>query len=806
MNFTRILYVLLLPALLCISCMTPETQNQLQDSQFDPAQEEPSPAVISSPRAPTVINRDPMTVPKGYYDKGIVTFSGETSPWEMAAGIHDPSVKGVEILVEWKTIEPREGIYDWSSIDETIALWGSVGKYVTIRLVSANQNTHITPQWFFDTYKVRRIAQGLTTDFERREPWFESGPAAELTKDRPLVIDRLTSMQSIRNGLMLKTDTGRLSAGKRYGFQFDYRVVDDGSLTLRVSSVKAGAAGTREYVMEGRTDMTGLESWTVDLGPYDDYTFQLISNEGHIVIDNLSIHEITSSYRGNVGFPNYFDPIFKQKWEQVVTKMAERYDTNPHVDTIVVTGYGRWGEINLEGDEIGARDDQWLWVKWSEPSYLDHVQWAAELYKRLFPSKRLRMVAGGFSISSMTDHEMLYWRVMNMCNSLGIEMKLNGLQEGFGIWRETMFSYGAHRFKHDEDFGIVLETAGQIYRNTTGVDGIPTGHPISLLNRALIDGVDTLYLYGPDILSRNIRKHFHYTTEQMGAEVFTQFYNLHGLYNTANETWGPAPVAFTDIWNGIYHTKWTQTAHPHRHTVSYDIIDGRHVIETTSDSRSGIIEYDIDGRLRYSGMYGAVFHVTYLDRGTDSFALKADDHTAGSATLGVITKTDTNQWITRSFFITPFLQSKRNHGEDDHVIIFIDDLGDGTESIHKVEVDHVPAAEWKTETLIDRVRTAAYEKIPYGTAAELSITLESETSTSLSYLDIPIQASSDLNEYRLAQVSVYGTLDGKEELITEKDYFWARDADEIPIPIATGKPYESLRIVLYTPVGSWAGM
>ncbi len=135
-------------------------------------------------------------------------------------------------------------------------------------------------------------------------------------------------MQSIRNGLMLKTDTGRLSAGKRYGFQFDYRVVDDGSLTLRVSSVKAGAAGTREYVMEGRTDMTGLESWTVDLGPYDDYTFQLISNEGHIVIDNLSIHEITSSYRGNVGFPNYFDPIFKQKWEQVVTKMAERYDTN----------------------------------------------------------------------------------------------------------------------------------------------------------------------------------------------------------------------------------------------------------------------------------------------------------------------------------------------------------------------------------------------------------------------------------------------------------------------------------------------
>lgn len=786
--------------ILLTGCMTATQETASREVIVEKTvQEAPQPVKSLPGPSPIVENAyETLVVPEGYYDNGIVTFSGESSEWEIAAGIHDPSVKGVEVLVEWRQVEPVEGTYDWSLIDDAIRMWGSVGKYVTIRLVSANQNTHITPGWLFDTYKVRRIAAGLTTDFERRESWYELGSAGERTKEEGFVLDRLTSLRPSGQGLLLSTDVGRLSAGRRYGFQFDYSVIEDGRITLQVSSKKAGTSGSKSYTLDGKRGDSGLESWTVELEPYDDYVFSLISESGSIVIDNLSIHEITSSYRGNVGFPNYFDPIFKEKWENLITRMAERYDSNPHVDTIVVTGYGRWGEINLEGDDVGERVDQWLWVKWSEKSYLDHVQWAAELFKRLFPNKTLRMVAGGFSISSMTDQEMLYWRVMNMCNSLGIQMKINGLQEGFGIWKETMFSYGAHRFKNDPTSGIVLETAGQIYRNITGVDGIPTGHPISLLNRGLIDGVDILYLYGPDILSRNINKHFHYMAEQMGAELFTQLYNLHGLYNTANETWGPAPIGYTDIWNGIYHTKWTQTTSPHRYEVTYDIIDGHHVIQTTDSSRSGVIEYDIDGRLRYSGMYGAMFHLTYYDEGTDTLTIEADDYNLGRVVLKEIRKQDTKSWVTSSIPITSLLDSRRNRGEDDHVIIVVDDQGDGTESIHRVELDFIPAAEWQTESRKDIAHTDQYELVTYGQSSELLIPLDPGTATSLAFIDIPVWASENLSEYRLALASVYGTINGDEQLITEKEYFWARDKDRIPLPIATGRPYEALRVVLHT--------
>lgn len=42
--------------------------------------------------------------------------------------------------------------------------------------------------------------------------------------------------------------------------------------------------------------------------------------------------------------PEYDDPIFLQKLEGFLMKMAERYDNNPNVAFIDIGHFGMWGE------------------------------------------------------------------------------------------------------------------------------------------------------------------------------------------------------------------------------------------------------------------------------------------------------------------------------------------------------------------------------------------------------------------------------------------------------------------------------
>ncbi|NBV20928.1 MAG: DUF4832 domain-containing protein [Proteobacteria bacterium] len=56
---------------------------------------------------------------------------------------------------DWAKLEPREGEYDWSPVEETLAAWGDLGRVCNLGVMCANSHSQlpgglVTPQWVFD--------------------------------------------------------------------------------------------------------------------------------------------------------------------------------------------------------------------------------------------------------------------------------------------------------------------------------------------------------------------------------------------------------------------------------------------------------------------------------------------------------------------------------------------------------------------------------------------------------------------------------------------------------------------------------
>jgi Domain of unknown function (DUF4832)/Beta-galactosidase len=58
------------------------------------------------------------------------------------------------VRYNWSDIEPHEGVYNWSRIDNDLNAWTAVGKKFAFGVMNANSSTptnkYVTPQWVFD--------------------------------------------------------------------------------------------------------------------------------------------------------------------------------------------------------------------------------------------------------------------------------------------------------------------------------------------------------------------------------------------------------------------------------------------------------------------------------------------------------------------------------------------------------------------------------------------------------------------------------------------------------------------------------
>ena len=56
---------------------------------------------------------------------------------------------------DWAKLEPREGEYDWSPVEETLAAWGDIGRVCNLGVMCANTHSkqpggYVTPKWVFE--------------------------------------------------------------------------------------------------------------------------------------------------------------------------------------------------------------------------------------------------------------------------------------------------------------------------------------------------------------------------------------------------------------------------------------------------------------------------------------------------------------------------------------------------------------------------------------------------------------------------------------------------------------------------------
>ena len=69
---------------------------------------------------------------------------------------HDEYVVGINPLIAWAALEPREGEYDWDKLDDAIAAAESAGSTIVPRiLTNANFHGQPTPDWFFEIEDAR---------------------------------------------------------------------------------------------------------------------------------------------------------------------------------------------------------------------------------------------------------------------------------------------------------------------------------------------------------------------------------------------------------------------------------------------------------------------------------------------------------------------------------------------------------------------------------------------------------------------------------------------------------------------------
>jgi hypothetical protein len=733
--------------------------------------------------------------------KGVIFFApmNDAGRHDLIVGLNN--VTGTEVYTTWGEIEKEEGVYDWSSIDAIRDQYKEKGKKIAIRIATASFSINDTPSYVFTKYNVRRIAEGVNgswMSFENGLKDYRLGSAGFVVTDGPYVLSGGTALRATGSGIALTTGPSQIFDDKDgYSLQFDYRLVTDSAFYVRITDGKGRSIDTD---FSGTAGEKGAK--TVEFTPENDalpYTVSLGIRSGDLSLDNINVCERkTAWFTGTLCFPDYLDPTFETLYEKFIAAFAAKYGEDPDVAGVCIGGYGRWEEITLCDDARPFRfEDQWESRGFTNAKYIDHIRWCIDTYQRLFSEKGLFMCAIGYpGADAFRDQNLIDWKITGYLADHGVGIKYNGWQHMSDEWgspNQAIF-YQMNRYKNDPDVTAIFEEGGQIDNLLSEV----MGHPLSLLNKAILNGIDYYWIYSNDILDPFVGRYLHYAEEAAGATLVTKLYDVLGK----TDYYSLSTSRRFGLYNqhmGIFQTDTKVTLVGSEFKVNpqteFTTVGGVPCVRTTSDMPS--IAFSIDDRQKYNGMYGAVLSVDYLDEGTDSFDVYGYTP-KGEILLGTVAKTDSGEWRTVSFRDFGLFNSARNGMTKDMAReISIDDRGDGIETLRSIEVNYVPARDFM-EAIVSSSEPAGTD----GTSLEDAVSFEIATEgTVLSGIAVPVSPDVDY-AYVNVKAKVQAVVGGETVDVAAKDWFMPEPGDWLYVPVANGPRADRYVVTLSCDAGS----
>ncbi len=731
----------------------------------------------------------------------------EVNPTFNNAALSSNIIFGGSIHTSWGEIEKSEGVYDWSYLDNLITNYKAAGKKVSFLATTANFSINDSPDYLYSKYNIRRIVAGYWESFESTA---DKGYILYGTKSstNPISGGKSLQMSTATPKVMMETGANQIFNRSKgitnptynppnppypnrpspsFCLQFSYRANAATIFSAKAYSKSNPTNAPIETIWTATVGESGTK--TFNFSPLtDDYKVEITIKSGNLSIDNINICDMVTGYWiGTLCFPNYFDPIFKEKYELFIKAVAERYKNEETLNEIAVNGYGRWEEITISGDDPNMFEDQWTTYGYSDQKYIEHIKWCIDTYKKHFTTKKLYTGAVGWNTEGWRDQNLIDWKVGTYAAHNGVAIKYNGWQSMCSEWGSVNsgFQYIANRHKYDKNVSVYYEEQAQINNETFSEY---MGHPISLFNRLLVDNVDYFWMYDNDLSQTYVNRYQHYANEMAGSALITKLYNQF----SRNDYYSPKAMKtflLKNIWLGLYQkddypgTKYT-----------YVTIDGQKAVQTNSSKDR--ISISIDDRLRYNGMYGAVLTFDYLDQGTDQFKVYGKLPT-GLSEIATIKKTNSGTWKTFSSKDTGWAFKSSNSGADDLVEIEIADLRDGVETLKSMEVNYVPANDWQEKVVLFN-DTAANKK------ASLSsiYTYNFSPVNGFPLSSIAVNVSPATTGYVNIEATVTATVFGQNQVVTTKEYYMPYDNDWFIIPIANGMNASSYRLTLKTKTGS----
>ncbi len=679
----------------------------------------------------------------------------------------------------WGPFTPKEGEYDWSEMDELIdEAKKQDAKFATAFWSAAHSYEH-SPHWLYYEYNLRMItSQGAFVNFENKNNYrgFTILPAGRVTENENEVLSQKKSLHG-ENGVFLSSENIMMKKQFPNSLGFDYKVLQDGEFKIILENTD----GTQKILWEDalKKDTAGSKMIWIPSEELSNYKKIIwVAQRGSISVDNVNVSPMIPGVHGvPVAYPNYFDPIFKEKYENFVHALYKQYKDEPAMAAVYVGGYGRWDEVGIDAgfmneavEDLYLVNEQWLSYGYSDDKYLDHVKWCADLFDEVFGESDKDVIMQSIAFDVPGDTSYMNWEVINYAAGLGFGIKVNGLSEMVTEFNQDTNQYFWLSSRYKNILNFYHEQGTQVNNMNSDI----VGHPLSLVNRLIIDAIDYFWVYPIDIYDPYVRKYLHYANEQAGSALVNKMYSIMGSFSYYSNN---AKMNFEhkNLWTGIY-TKNSVN-------LEFGDLDGVNFVKTTQNEKSVILS--IDDRQKWRGMYGNTLTIDYYDSGNEDFTIKVmvpDGSVRGTEKiLGTVTRSSTDEWKSVSFYDSEFVNDKRSGGLDMPAEIIIESGENEPVKISNVELNYVPVSDYRKDLIFENPLKS--DSILILERDPVSFEIDIPEGSRIAEIQIPL-TELDGKVVNVEAVIYSIDSDGNESMLVEKNMFKPGRFVYLPIPVS----------------------